>query len=141
MILLQIITIASSFFIKQFTFPKSIFFITFFIQLILLSLWRYLVQNVRKYVHSEKNIMIIGDSEVAEKLAKKLITSSKGWYDIKYILEPEKFLSSKEYVKEIDVVYICNKVDEKIKSDIISEAIKIKKHIFIVLNFKDILLT
>lgn len=141
LILLQIITTASTFFIRQFAFPRSIFFIAFFVQLILLSLWRYLIQNIRKYVHGEKNIMIVGDGEIAEKLAKKLITSSKGWYDIRYILEPEKFLSNKEYVKEIDAVYICDKIHEEIKSDIISEAIKFKKHIFIVPDFKDILLT
>ncbi|MGJ7045773.1 sugar transferase [Thermoanaerobacterium thermosulfurigenes] len=141
LILLQIITTASTFFTRRFAFPRSIFFIAFFIQLISLSIWRYFVQNIRKYVHGEKNIMIIGDDVTAEKLAKKLITSSKGWYDIRYILEPEKFLSNKEYVKEIDAIYICDKIDEEIKSDIISEAVKFKKHIFIVPDFKDILLT
>ncbi|MGH2330694.1 sugar transferase [Thermoanaerobacter mathranii] len=140
LLLLQVITVASTFFIRQFAFPRSIFFIAFAIQLVLLSLWRYLVQNVRKYVHGEKKVMIVGEKEIAEKLAKKLISSSRGWFDIKYIISPQRYDEIINHINEVDAIYICSDVDENLKTHLFYDSMKFKKHLFIVPNLRDILL-
>jgi len=138
--LLQILTVVSTFFIRQFAFPRSIFGIALIIQIGLLSLWRYIVQNAIKHAHGEKNIMIVGEKDAADKIAKKLITSSRGWFEIKYIISPEKYDEIIKHFDEIDAVYICNDVKEDIKTRLFYDSMKFKKHLFVVPNFRDILM-
>jgi exopolysaccharide biosynthesis polyprenyl glycosylphosphotransferase len=106
---------------------------------VLLLLWRYLVQNVRKHVHGEKKVMIIGEKEVAEKLAKKLISTSRGWFDIRYLIKPEKYEEIMNCINVVDAIYICNNVDENIKTRLVYDSMKFKKHLYIVPNLRDIL--
>jgi len=88
----------------------------------------------------KKNIMIVGEKDAADKIAKKLITSSRGWFEIKYIISPEKYDEIIKHFDEIDAVYICNDVKEDIKTRLFYDSMKFKKHLFVVPNFRDILM-
>lgn len=140
MIILQLFTMASTFFVRQFAFPRTIIFISFFIQVALLSLWRCYLLRLYKKIHGNKVIMIVGEHDDAEEFAKNILLNSKEWYDIRYIIKPEEFLNVKNYLNDVNSIYLCTSIDENLKSQIYREALERKKEIFVVPRFRDILL-
>ncbi|WP_202965516.1 exopolysaccharide biosynthesis polyprenyl glycosylphosphotransferase [Fervidobacterium nodosum] len=137
----QFLTVVSTFFYRHFAFPRSIFIIAFFIQFLLLVGWRGLVLYVFKRVQGVKHVMVIGYMPKAQEFAQKLQNISKGWIDVKYVLEPQTAEDLVQYIKVVDTIYLYSKMDENLKSEIIKKAIEFKKHIFIAPDFRDILVS
>lgn len=141
LMLLQFLTVVSTFFYRHFAFPRSIFIIAFFVQFLLLLGWRGLVLYVFKRVQGVKHVLVIGEMSKAQEFAQKLQNISKGWIDVKYVLEPKAIEELILYIKLVDTIYIYSKMDENLKSEIVRKAIEFKKHIFIAPDFRDILVS
>ncbi|WPX09208.1 sugar transferase [Anaerocellum danielii] len=141
LMLLQFLTVVSTFFYRHFAFPRSIFIIAFFIQFLLLLGWRGLVLYVFKRVQGVKHVLVIGEMPKAQEFAQKLQNISKGWIDVKYVLEPKTVEELIPYIKVVDTIYLYSKMDENLKSEIVRKAIEFKKHIFIAPDFRDILVS
>lgn len=135
----SLFTMSSTFFTRYFAFPRSVLILSMIIQVVLLSLWRYFIQLLFKKAHGEKNVMIVGKKEDAELLARKLIISTKGWYNIRFIIDPMCFNDICNCMNEVQAVHLCNNIDENIKSKIIQNAIENKKEVYIVPEFREIL--
>lgn len=141
LMLLQFLTVVSTFFYRHFAFPRTIFIIAFFIQFLLLLAWRGLVLYVFKRVQGIKYVLVIGEKKRANAFAEKLKNISKDWLDVKYVIEPTAIDEITKYIKQVDTVYIYSKVDENLKNEIVRKAIELKKHIFIAPDFRDILIS
>ncbi len=141
LMLLQFLTVVSTFFYRHFAFPRSIFIIAFFVQFLLLLGWRGLVLYVFKRVQGVKHVLVIGEMPKAQEFAQKLQNISKGWIDVKYVLEPKTVEELIPYIKVVDTIYLYSKMDENLKSEIVRKAIEFKKHIFIAPDFRDILVS
>jgi len=141
LMLLQFLTVVSTFFYRHFAFPRSIFIIAFFIQFLLLLGWRGLVLYVFKRVQGVKHVMVIGEKMKAQEFAQKLQNISKGWIEVKYVVEPNSIDQLIPYIKAVDTIYVYSKMDENLKSEIVRKAIEFKKHIFITPDFRDILVS
>lgn len=141
LMLLQFLTVVSTFFYRHFAFPRSIFIIAFFVQFLLLLGWRGLVLYVFKRVQGVKHVLVIGEISKAQEFAQKLQNISKGWIDVKYVLEPKAIEELIPYIKVVDTIYLYSKMDENLKSEIVRKAIEFKKHIFIAPDFRDILVS
>ncbi|MEZ0537913.1 sugar transferase [Caldicellulosiruptoraceae bacterium PP1] len=141
LILLQFATVASTFFVRHFAFPRSIFIYAFFIQFILLSLWRFSVLKVFRKLQGVKNILVIGQKDKAKIYAEKLHYISKGWIDVKYVLPADNNEDIENYMKKVDTVYIASEIEANKKTEIIKKAVELKKHVFLVPDFRDILVS
>lgn len=141
LMLLQFLTVVSTFFYRHFAFPRSIFIIAFFVQFLLLLGWRGLVLYVFKRVQGVKHVLVIGEMPKAQEFAQKLQNISKGWIDVKYVLEPKTVEELIPYIKVVDTIYLYSKMDENLKSEIVRKAIEFKKHVFIAPDFRDILVS
>lgn len=141
LMLLQFLTVVSTFFYRHFAFPRSIFIIAFFVQFLLLLGWRGLVLYVFKRVQGVKHVLVIGEMPKAQEFAQKLQNISKGWIDVKYVLEPKTIDDLVEYIKLVDTIYLYSKMDENLKSEIVKKAIEFKKHVFIAPDLRDILVS
>ncbi|QZA32869.1 sugar transferase [Hydrogenibacillus sp. N12] len=140
--LLQLMTMAATFLIREFAFPRSVFMIAFVLQWGLLSAWRYAVLRVRRAVHGEKQVLIIGDRERIERIGQKLLEGAIGWYRIRAALEPDHYEDRRDVVwDEIDTIVIGNGIDERIKAKIIEDAIRSHKHVMLAPDATDILFT
>lgn len=139
LIILQLITITGTFFIRKFAFPRSIFIMAFALQSSFLILWRYYIYKLYKKIYSCKNIMFIGKLEEAEPVIKKIIMMPEDWIDVKYIIEPESYITAFSHIPEVDIIYICGSIKEDIKNELIEKAVAFNKKIYIVPKLQNIM--
>lgn len=133
-----LLTMASTFFIRGFAFPRSIFFYTFVLHVIILSTWRYLVYVLYRKYHGAKKAMIIGSNNEAEELAKKIMVNTRGWYDVRYIYNPNIDEEIDGLFNEVDTVFICSDIGEKKKDAYLREALRRRIETYLVPNIFDI---
>lgn len=131
LIFINIATAALTFFNRGFSFPRSIFAIAFALQFLFLFLWKLMVIKLHKRIYKAKSAIIIGYKEEAEEIARKLMYTGSGTFDIKYICGEidDKLLS---FIDKVDTVIIGPKLDSRQKESIISHCIGVEKTIFIV---------
>lgn len=139
LIILQLITITSTFFIRKFAFPRSIFIMAFALQSAFLILWRYYIYKLYKGLYGCKNIMFIGKIQEAESVIKKIILMEEDWIDVKYLIDPESYNTAFSHINEVDIIYICSSVKEDIKNELIKEAVKCNKKIYMVPKLQNIM--
>lgn len=87
LIFIEITTMAMTFFNRGFSFPRSIFFISFAIQLIYLFIWKFIIHKIYYMVYKKKRVLILADESDSSDIAKKIILEGKYQFEIKYICE------------------------------------------------------
>ncbi|MCT4619065.1 MAG: sugar transferase [Marinisporobacter sp.] len=131
LIFVMISSMALAFFNRGFSFPRSIFFIAFGLQLVFLIVWKYVAYKMYFMLYKEKNVMIIGDEEQAENIAKKILSTNEKQFKIRYMcreLHDEVY----EWINEVDAVCMSANLDSKYKEKIISYCVELDKTIYII---------
>lgn len=130
--MISISTMALTFIFRGFAFPRSVFFIGFFIQLLLLSIWRNLLMKVMRKVHGIKKVMIVGQEEETKHIAKKVIEKAREWFDVKYLYYTNTTDKLDDYIKNIDIIIITSDIDYRDKVKIINNCQRYNKELYIV---------
>lgn len=122
---LLFITMAVSFFIREFAFPRSILLSSTLIQILFITIWHLFASRMYFRVNKGKSVLVIG-YEKAQALAYKLLESKGMWSHIKHVCAPD-YKNVYECIDECDVTFLTEDVDEKVKQDIILYCIE-KSH-------------
>ncbi|MHB8918594.1 MAG: sugar transferase, partial [Desulfocucumaceae bacterium] len=77
-----VVGMSMSFLFRGFSFPRSVFIITPFIQLVLLSLWRRLAWHWERSLLDEKRLLVVGTPGDARDLAEKLEQYTSGVFKV-----------------------------------------------------------
>jgi len=125
------VTIGIVFFAREFTFPRSVFIISFIIQIILLLIFKMLVLKALKYFYKKENILVVGLKKDAEKIAKKLVLDKQNLDRVKYVCNIADS-ELHEMVDEADKIYVGSSVDSEMKSKLVSYCIGGDKTVYIV---------
>ena len=132
-LLLGITTMAITFFMREFSFPRSVLLITPVIQFILLATWKTTILYGRKHIIDEKRIMIIGSLEetnlVIDKMKSTLFNTKRTIKHVFNVSESEKILKK---LNNVDEVFICPKATAEQKKEILSRCIGSKKIVYII---------
>lgn len=131
LILIDILTVAIVFFNRGFSFPRSIFFIGFIIQFLLIFTTKILILSFFKRKRTEKDILIIALKEEAEYIAKKILIDKNNLDSIRYINE---IIDKNTYklIDLVDKVYIGDTIDNSDKLDIINYCSEMGKAIYLI---------
>jgi len=128
-------TMAITFFLRAFSYPRSVLIMSTIIQFTLLSVWRIVVWKFQRKIHGKKSVLIIGNSS-SEHVARKILTKHSEIYAIKYISSP----NGKEILKhinEVDIVIICDDDDLEYKNYILDFCLFEQKSVLLVPNMSD----
>jgi exopolysaccharide biosynthesis polyprenyl glycosylphosphotransferase len=137
--LLGIFTMAGTFFLRAFAFPRSIYLLGALIQIILLAVWRWAFWLVCRAFHGKKTILIAGDKEEAEQVIQKFSGNTKEWFKVVAIRSRfGEHLS--EQLRGIDMVILCPGLDETTRSKLIAECVSQNKGLLVIPELYDILL-
>ncbi|GIM28704.1 sugar transferase [Clostridium polyendosporum] len=137
-IALFITTAFITFFARGFAYPRSVLIVGTVVQFVILCLWRTVVWKLNRISHGVKDSLIIGNGSL-EYLTKKILLKQRDLYNIKYICN-SKSKSIKGYLDEVDVVFICNDVDNQIKREIVDSCLANRKSIYIIPDIYEIAL-
>ncbi|MFW6016699.1 MAG: sugar transferase, partial [bacterium] len=129
--MVNIISAGIAFFARGFSFPRSIFIIAFFIQFIIMSLFKYLFIKKLRSKYQQKDVLIIGNNEGTSNIAKKLLLNKNYMDNLKYICRNTD-VDLYSLIDDVDKIYVGATVDGGIKSDIIRYCIGKDKVVYLV---------
>lgn len=135
---LMVFTMAINFFLRTFSFPRTVMVVSSALQFSLLSFWRLIVWKVKRKIHGKKVTMVIGNYN-AEIVSKKILLKQREIYNIKFIYSTNSSNLWSDLHK-VEVVFICDDVEEHIRSMILDICISERKSVYIVPKIYDIAL-
>lgn len=135
----MIVTMALTFFLRGFAFPRSTVLFGALFQFIFLSIWRLIALKIRHKIHGRQTIIIIGRGEQAIESTKKILISARKLYEVRYIYDLEQgFKGARKLIKEVDHVFICSNITSEEKSIVFSYCMAKNTDVFIIPNLFDI---
>ncbi|WP_029906191.1 sugar transferase [Prevotella sp. 10(H)] len=114
---LLFITMAISFFIREFAFPRSILLLSTLFQLIAITIWHLFASRMYFRVNKGKSVLVIG-YEKSQALAYKLLESRGMWSRIKHVCSP-RYSKVYDLIDDCDITFLTEDVEESLKQEII----------------------
>ncbi|SDF71607.1 sugar transferase [Sporolituus thermophilus] len=130
-----IIIMAVSFFLRDFTYSRTLLVLTFAIQLVLLLLWKYLFWRIEHALISPKDVLIVGTQQECARLVAKLQAQLHLNYNVRYVCTDCEGNSWQKAVDDIDLVIICPGTDVRNKAGIVHFCHNRGKRVFLVPDF------
>lgn len=137
-IMLCISTMAVTFFLRAFSYPRMVILYSSIIQIILLSVWKSFVWKIKRSMYGKKDVIIIGSTN-AEHVAKKIILKQSDLYNIKYICHPD-FSDLNSLIDKVEIVILCDDITSGFKDSILDKCLVEQKSILIVPAMSDLAL-
>lgn len=138
--LLGIFIMASSFFFRAFSFPRSVILLGGIIQLILLLIWRRLVWIFSKALHGTKKILVVGKQDIAAQVIEKFSSYTKDWFKVVSVISGENKEILKQKLEEVDLVILCPDLSAEVKYHVTSLCVAENKSMLVIPELYDILL-
>lgn len=121
------ITMAVSFLMREFAYPRSILIISSILQVFTITIWHWITNIMYRRSNRGKSIAIIGN-ESAKTLAYKLIESNNMWSSIHHISKPSN-PNIKEYIDSCDLTFLTQDIDENTKQEIVKYCVEQNKQV------------
>ncbi len=137
-IILVFFTMAMSFLVREFAYPRSILFLSTIIEIIVISLWYWIANLFYQRANEQNKVLIIGE-ERAKELAQKLLTTKGMWANVRKICY-HKSEQLHDCIDKCDVAIITEDVSEDRKQNIIKYCIEKDKRTLYEPKNKEILL-
>jgi exopolysaccharide biosynthesis polyprenyl glycosylphosphotransferase len=137
-VMLLISTTAITFFLRAFSYPRTVILISAVLQFVFLSIWRLIVWKLHKKMYGKKSVLIIGNSST-EHVTRKILLKQSDIYDIKYICDQ----ASKDvlkYISLVDIVIICDDLEPEYKNHVLDFCLFEQRTVFLVPNMSDMAL-
>src|SRR5690554_5069209 len=140
LMMLHITTMALTFIFRGFAFPRSIFILSFVLQFFMLMLWKTLLIKFNRRIVGIYEVMVIGDKEEGEIIAKKLLIDHKESWHIKYMVNSEDLEDIKEIMDDVDVLVVCPKIEKQMKSKLVTLSLQKNKKVYIIPELYEIMM-
>lgn len=137
-VILLFFTMSISFLVREFSYPRSILLTSSVIQILGISLWYWIANNIYQSSLGKERVLIIGEIKARE-LAYKLLENKTSWSNITRICyHKSEFIH--EQIDQNDIIFIAEDVSEDRKQNIIRECIEKNKKVLYEPKSKEILL-
>ena len=137
-VILLFFTMSISFLVREFSYPRSILLTSSVIQILFISTWYWIANNLYQKSFGKDKVLIIGE-EKAKELAYKLLEGGGYWSNINKICY-HKSEQIHKLIEENDIIFIAEDVSEDRKQNIIRECISKNKKVLYEPKNKEILL-
>ncbi len=129
--IIDILMMAIVFFNRGFAFPRSVFFIGFLVQFILIFVFKIIVLTILKHKRKTQGIMIIAPTKEAEYIAKKILLDKFNFDKVRFIVDK---INNETYklIEQVEKVYIGNEINEQDKLNLIKYCSDRNKTLYIV---------
>lgn len=134
-VMLFISTMAITFFLRAFSYPRTVIIVSTVLQFFLIGIWRFIVWRFQRKIHGQKSVLIVGNSNT-EHVARKMLIKQSNIFNIKYICD--SFSDNiVEYIDESDVVILCDDLEPEFKNYLLDLALFDQKEVYLVPNMSD----
>jgi len=133
-----VVMMAISFFLREFSYSRSILLVTVTIQFVILSIWYYLFWRIEHKFMIPRNALVFGTKEESERLVSRLEANLHLKDHVKYIctnLDNEQWLKVSE---DIDLIIVCPSLNLQDKAKIVHFCHVYSKQVFIIPEFYEV---
>ncbi len=110
-------TMAISFLVREFAFPRSILLIASAAQIVGVTLWHLFANRMFFRLHKGRSVLVIG-YEKSQPLAYKLLESKGMWSNLKHVCSPDH-PNVYNYINECDVTFLTEDITEDQKQTLV----------------------
>lgn len=135
-----LITLALSFWLRGFAFPRSVLLLSVILQALLISLWRYACWYLEKKMHGRRSLLIIGSGEEKEKLLEQVIDLPRGWFQVRQVLDYASIEQLDKWLGQVDAVLLAPTITREQRSRLLTDCRRAGCDVFWVPDFYDILM-
>lgn len=134
-----IILLATSFFLREFSYSRSILCLAAGLQFFLLAGWNYLFWKAEQAFMRPRNALVVGSNAECERIVARLQSHSHLHDHVKYTCSGYDRVSWRQVAQNIDLIIICSDLNLQEKAEIIRFCHIYGKQVFIVPEFYDLL--
>jgi exopolysaccharide biosynthesis polyprenyl glycosylphosphotransferase len=130
---IAVVTMAMSFLMRAFAYPRSVVATGAVAQAIALSLWRMAALWIGRKLYGRNTVLLVGEETETRRMAKKVQHSNARLYEVKYIADAGKDKKTlRKQIRDVDYVFICPGVAEEEQQAIFSYCMTHDTGIFMV---------
>lgn len=139
-IILNIVAMALTYFLRGFAFPRTVFFIAGIIQVLLLSAWRLIWQAVVDRAEGTKTVAVLGTNGDGLRMAEKLASLAGRHYNVRTLGDVKASEPLPEDIEEADIVCINSSLPREERERVITACLEKNKEVFVLPELYEILL-
>ncbi|MED3645249.1 sugar transferase [Halalkalibacterium halodurans] len=133
------LTMAASYFFREFALPRSILFIASVFTIVLLATWKYVfLKLTRRNVVGK--VLFIGDDDNTERMISKIKHPMLKGTSIKQVHPNIPMDKINHYMRHADYIILCTSIQKEKKSMIIYHAMECNKLVYVVPTLYELLL-
>ena len=129
---LFIIMMAASFFLREFSYSRSVLVVTAILQFILLASWKYVFWRIENMLAMPKNALVIGNQSECARIITRLNAQPQLNYNVRYICTDCENGPWKKIAEGIDLIIVCADMSLKDKAEIVHYCHTSGKRVFLV---------
>src|SRR6056297_811043 len=138
--MIQICTMALTFFARGFAFPRSIFAISFLIHIAAMSMWKRVVISFEYRYGGQNRLLLVGDDEKNRRTAGNILKMKNSRIKVVGDMAASEFLGKMSF-EDIDSICITGSVEFVPKEEILESAVSQNKNIYILPDLYEIILS
>jgi exopolysaccharide biosynthesis polyprenyl glycosylphosphotransferase len=129
---LFIIMMAASFFLREFSYPRSALIITMILQFIMIAVWKYFFWQSERAFDTPKKALLIGSQKECQHVIARLQVQPQLNYNVRYICSDCENESWKTVNEDIDLMIVCSDLSLKDKAEIVHFCHTSGKQVFLI---------
>ncbi len=134
-------TMAITFWVRGFAFPRSVLVLAIPIQVLIVCTWRYLCWYLQRWLYGRKKVLVVGSpAEVTEVLG-KIFDLPQGWFEVRCLLAPGDLGKLPSLLPSMDAVLIVPSLSRQDKANVLSACLKAGREAYLIPDLYDIILS
>lgn len=115
-----VLMMAISFFVREFSYSRSVLGISMLLQLVLLTMWRYIGWQIERKIHAQREIMLMGSVEECEHVYRRFSLQPQLNLKLKYVCTDMETSDWRKAMEEVDAAIICPEMRHRHKVEVIN---------------------
>ncbi|SFW36857.1 sugar transferase [Selenomonas ruminantium] len=129
-----VIMMAISFFVREFSYSRSVLGISLLLQLIFFSVWRYFWWQIERKIHAPREIMLMGSEDECSHVYRRMTMQPQMNMKLKYICTDMEQGNWRKAIEEVDTVIICPGMRHRYKVQVINYCHENSKEVLMIPN-------
>lgn len=139
-VILTIIVMATTFYGRWFTFPRSVIAISLVVSTLILFVWRTFVFKLYEKIDGSKKVMVVGEKEFVAESVSNFENAKNKRHQVTHAVTGNYFENIKNHLTEIDIVYLARGINYVERMKIYDLLIREHKNIFVNTSFENLIL-
>jgi len=136
---MSVVTMALSFWLRGFAFPRGVLILGALLQFVLLSAWRLLCWALERRIHGVKRVMVVGSIDGGRDLLQKFIDAPPGWLKPSLFFLPDDLEVIASNLQQVDALLLAPTIPDERKVNIAQLCYEAGCELFLVPSIYDML--